>query len=99
MKTMSLIILSAVMGLGAYALYDATMRERAAEAAHAQHVAHCEQGKALMLAEFDAIVGSGKFPTQAQQDYWVGLTAGCGEELTIQQGASGWRYAWKIIGQ
>lgn len=72
-------IITALLCLGLWALYEATTRERAAEAAHAQHVAHCEQVKALMLAEFDAIVGAGKFPTQVQQDYWVGLTAGCEE--------------------
>lgn len=99
MKPMLYGLLAGCMGIGAYALVDATMKERAAAAAQAEHVAHCDRANALMLAEFDAIVGAGKFPTQAQQDYWVGLTAGCGEELTIQQGASGWRYAWKIIGQ
>ena len=70
-------VMTILMALGAYALYDATMQERAAEAAHAAQVAHCDQAKALMLAEFDAIVGSGKFPTQDQQERWVHLTAGC----------------------
>lgn len=65
--------------IGAYALYDATMREQAAAAAQAEHIAHCDRVKTLMLAEFDAIIGSGKFPTEQQQERWVHLTQGCAD--------------------
>lgn len=79
MKPMLYGLLAGCMGIGIYALVDATMKERAAEAAQAEQVARCDRANALMLSEFDAIVGAGKFPTQQQQERWVHLTQGCQE--------------------
>lgn len=59
------------------ALYEATMRDRAADAAQAAHLHYCQQINALVIAEFDEIVASGKFPTDGQQDRWRQLSHGC----------------------
>lgn len=39
--------------------------------------AECTIKSELVIAEFDAIVAKGKFPTQEQQDHWVVMTRGC----------------------
>lgn len=79
LKPIGYSLITAVMCLGLWSLYASTIQQRAAEAAQAAQVAHCDRANALMLAEFDAIVGAGKFPTQAQQERWVHLTQGCKE--------------------
>ncbi len=77
MKRMSILMIGAVMAIGAAALYDATMRDRAADAAQAAQIHYCQQINAIVIAEFDEIVASGKFPTDGQQDRWRQLSQGC----------------------
>lgn len=79
MKIFATIMLSGIMSLGLYAIYDATMKERAAEEVQAQHAEHCRQVNVLIIAEFDAIVAGGKFPTDTQQDRWRQLSVQCKE--------------------
>lgn len=74
MKLVISSIISLIMGLGAYALVQATLKEREAQAEQ------CRKAYARMLSEFDAIVGSGKFPTQDQQDEWRNMMQGCEED-------------------
>lgn len=73
-------ILSGLMCLGLWALVDATMKEREAKAAEAQHEEHCAQINTLIITEFDEIVARGKFPSDAQQDRWRQMSAECQEE-------------------
>lgn len=72
-------ILAGLMCLGLYTLLQASARERDKEAERVAHVMHCDQVNTQVITEFDAIVASGKFPTQDQQDYWVTITNGCPE--------------------
>ena len=44
-----------------------------------KQVDHCITANAQVITEFDAILAAGKFPTDAQQDSWKRLTAGCAE--------------------
>lgn len=77
MKTITTIILSSIMGLGLYAMYDATMKARVAEQAQIKHSEHCLQVKMLILSEIESILATGKFPTASQQDEWAQLTMEC----------------------
>lgn len=70
-ETIIYISLVATIAIGAYALYDAIMHERAVHAEQAKQRMYCELVKTLMLAEFGAIVGSGKFPTERKAIWTV----------------------------
>ena len=37
----------------------------------------CKTANALVIQEFDSLLAQGKFPTDAQQETWKRLTAGC----------------------
>lgn len=76
MKTITTIILSSIMGIGLYAIADRTWSAQQEKQSHAQH---CELVNQQVITEFDAIVASGKFPTQDQQDYWKTISQDCGE--------------------
>lgn len=71
------------LSLGGYA--GSQYMHRAEQAAHARQVAqaeprpHCATVNAQVITEFDAIIGQGKFPTEAQQETWKRLTKNCGE--------------------
>ena len=73
-----------IVAIGSYA--GSQYQQRAEQAGHAKQVAqaeqrpHCATVNALMIQEFDAIIASGKFPTDAQQDSWRRLTSGCQED-------------------
>jgi len=79
MKTLAFIVLGCLMGIGAYALVQATMKEQAEDAARAAQARHCELVNQQIIREFDEIVDARKFPTQDQQDYWRQISAGCQE--------------------
>lgn len=79
METTIYIFLVATMAIGAYALYDAIMHERAVHAEQAKQRMYCELVKTSMLAEFNAIVGSGKFLTEQQQECWMYLMQSCAD--------------------
>lgn len=70
-------ILGIIMGIGGYALVQATLKEREAKSAQAAELERCERTRAMMLSEFDEIVGRAKFPNQDQQDYWRQMMEGC----------------------
>lgn len=77
MRTFATIIMSALMSLGLYTIYQATMKERAEQAAHIRQAEHCERIKQTIFVEVDTTTASGKFPDAAQQDYWAQLMREC----------------------
>ena len=79
MKTLAFILLGSLMGIGAYALVQATVKEQAEDAARAAQVRHCELVNQQIIREFDDIVDAKKFPSQDQQDYWRQISRGCEE--------------------
>lgn len=69
--------LGAVMSLGAYALYQATIAWQADEAAKLAQRTHCEAVKSLVLSEADEALLHGRFPSLDQQDAWRQMMQAC----------------------
>lgn len=79
MKTLAFILLGTLMGIGGFAMLQASTRAQAEDAAHDAQLRHCELVNQQIIAEFDAVIAKNKFPSQAQQDYWKQISAGCQE--------------------
>lgn len=77
MKLLLASALGLLMGLGAYALVQATLKERDADRQYAAHLLHCQEVTALIIEEFDALLARGAVPTQDQQDRWRHVSVGC----------------------
>ena len=72
-------VLAVIMGgyAGAQYLQRAERAEQVKQVAQAEQRPHCDTVNAQFITEFDAIIAQGKFPSDAQQETWKRLTAGC----------------------